>query len=305
VLVGSTWSMGFLVQLARGRGAPADRPRARILLVGVSVLLVATWVNALAALTVGPQAAGTGVPLGLLGLTLALLVLVQRAFFEARARAVASEALLAARVREKEAMLRDLHDGIGSVTTNIRLLAELGRTDETRSARALATIAELSAEGLAELRAFTQTLDDGELTWPHLVSELRRFGGQLIEAHGMTFELSARLDPASPAPGGVVTLALLRIFREALTNVVKHSGARRLDVAVSTAGPRVTLTLQDDGAGDGGGGGLDTGRGVANMRARAQELGGTLTFGERSAHTLEVVLPLPPGQPALEGSARA
>jgi signal transduction histidine kinase len=303
MLASSTWSVGWLVQLARGRGATRDRRRAGVLLVGVSVLLGATWLNALAALAVGPQAAGTGVPLGLLGLTLALVVLVQRAWGDARDRAVASEERLAARVREKEAMLRDLHDGIGSVTTNIRLLAELGRADASRSARALDTIAELSTEGLAELRAFTQTLDDDEVTWPVLVSELRRFGGQLIEAHGMTFELEARLAPDAPPPTGGITLALLRIFREALTNVVKHAAAKRVDVAFTVTASSLTLSLRDDGTGGGAGGGLDTGRGLQNMRARAAELCGQLEFVTQPSRALEVRLPLTP-RPVTPPSAR-
>ncbi|MDX2014046.1 MAG: histidine kinase [Myxococcaceae bacterium] len=292
MLASATWSLGWLVQLARGRGDTADRRRAIVLLVGVSVLLVATWLNALAALALGPQAAGTGVPLGLLGLTLALVVLVQRAWGDARDRAVASEERLAARAKEKEAMLRDLHDGIGSVTTNIRLLAELGRADASRSARALDTIAELSTEGLAELRAFTQTLEDDEVTWPVLVAELRRFGGQVIEAHGMTFELEATVAADASPPTGVVTLALLRIFREAITNVVKHAAAQRVDVSLVVTPGALTLSLRDDGAGGGGGGGLDTGRGLHNMRARATELGGQVEVQAHPSRRLEVRLPL-------------
>lgn len=292
MLVSGSWSLGWLVQLARGRGALADRRRAVVLLVGVSMLLVATWLNALAALALGPQAAGSGVPLGLLGLTLALVVLVQRAWGDARDRALALEERLAARAKEKEAMLRDLHDGIGNVTTNIRLLAELGRADATRSARALDTIAELSTEGLAELRAFTQTLDEGEVTWPVLVAELRRFGGQVIEAHGMTFELEATVAADASAPSGVVTLALLRIFREAITNVVKHAEAQRVDVSLVVTSATLTLSLCDDGVGGGGGGGLDTGRGLHNMRARATELGGQIEVHTQPARRLEVRLPL-------------
>lgn len=292
MLVTSTYSLVFLVRVARGTGEADDVPRARLLLMGVGVLAFALWLNVLSALGVAPQSRGAFVPWGLLALTVTLAILVQRAWSQMRERAVASEALLVARAKEKEAMLRDLHDGIGSVTTNIRLLAELGRKDAARGARALSTIAELSAEGLAELRAFTQTLDDSQVTWPSLVSELRRFGGQLIEAHGKTFELEAQLAEDAPAPDGVVTLALLRVFREALTNIVKHAQATRVGVRVVANPTQVVLELRDDGTGGGTGGGLDTGRGVRNMRARAEELGGSLVVASQQ---LTVSLPLSRG----------
>lgn len=291
MLVTGTASLVFLLRLSLGKGQVDDVPRARLLLAGVAVLAFAMWINVLSALGVAPQSRGSWVPLGLFAMTLTLATLVQRAWTQMRERAVASELQLLARAKEKEAMLRDLHDGIGSVTTNIRLLAELGRKDAARGERALTTIAELSAEGLAELRAFTQTLDDTQLTWPMLVSELRRFGGQLIEAHGKTFELEAQLRPDAPAPNGVVTLALLRVFREALTNVIKHAQATRVDVTVVASAGQVVLELRDDGAGGGGGGGLDTGRGVRNMRARAEELGGSLAVAKQQ---LTLALPLVP-----------
>lgn len=297
MLVTSTFSLGVLVRLAAGRGRADDVATARLLLGGVGVLAFAVWLNVLSALGVAPQSRGAWVPLGLLALTLTFAVLVQRAWSRTKARAAASEALLVAKTKEKEAMLRDLHDGIGSVTTNIRLLAELGRKDAGRGARALATIAELSAEGLAELRAFTQTLDETEVTWPGLVAELRRFGGQLIEAHGKTLELDAQLAAEAPPPNGVVTLALLRVFREALTNIVKHAQATRVAVRVRADASRVVLELSDDGTGGGPGGGLDTGRGVRNMRARAEELGGSLVVVTEPVRRLTVSLPLTGARP--------
>lgn len=291
LLVGtSVLSIVVLVRLATSAGV--DRPRARVLLAGVGLLLVAALVNVFAALGVGPQSRGAGAPLGFLSLTVALAALVQRSWLETRQRVHASEVELLNRAKEKEAMLRDLHDGIGSVTTNIRLLAELGKKDAARGARALSTIAELSAEGLAELRAFTQTLDDTQVTWPVLIAELRRFGGQLIEAHDKAFVLEASVDELAPAPGGVVTLALLRVFREALTNVVKHAQATRVDVRVVVKKDQLEFSLRDDGAGGGAGGGVDTGRGVKNMRARVEELGGALEVVSTPSRQLTLTLPL-------------
>jgi signal transduction histidine kinase len=69
-------------------------------------------------------------------------------------------------VAEKEKILKDLHDGIGGLTSNINLLAELAqKNDDLQAVRnSLATISELSRESLSEIRSFIQSLDAKELS---------------------------------------------------------------------------------------------------------------------------------------------
>jgi signal transduction histidine kinase len=65
---------------------------------------------------------------------------------------------------------------------------------------------------------------------------------------------------------------LMAALREALTNVAKHAQATRVDVLVR-AGDRLELEVRDDGVGCGEPGSA-SGRGIANLAARAQALGG-------------------------------
>lgn len=289
--VTSTVTAAVLLGWALGRGEAIDTPKARILVTGIGLLFVAIWLNVIAATGLG--GASNWVPVGMLGLTLAMATLAQRSWREAHERALSSERALNQRAIEKEALLRDLHDGIGTTTTNIRILAELGQRDEQRARASLATIAELSSEGIAELRTFIRSLDEDAVDWPSLSSELRRFGGQLIESHGMQFQLEAELADGAPQPSGAVTLALLRIFREALTNVVKHAGATAVRARLVVGAKRLTLEVSDDGEGASASTvGLDTGRGLHNMRARAEELGGHFQFERSQGARVAVDLPL-------------
>ncbi|MFT3713316.1 MAG: histidine kinase [Archangium sp.] len=289
--VTSTASTVVMIRWSVGKGEASDVPKARILLAGVAFLFIAVWLNVIT--STGLAGSANWVPVGMLGLTLAMATLAQRSWRESRERALNSERALNQRAMEKEAMLRDLHDGIGSVTTNIRMLAELGQRDEKRAVQSLATIAELSSEGISELRTFIQSLDENQVDWPSLSAELRRFGGQLIESQGMQFQLDAELAPSAPPPSGAVTLALLRIFREALTNVVKHAGAKEVRVRLQVNAKDLTLEVRDDGeAASSSGGGLDTGRGLRNMRARAEELGGQFRFERSQGGRVSIELPL-------------
>jgi signal transduction histidine kinase len=68
---------------------------------------------------------------------------------------------------------------------------------------------------------------------------------------------------------------LLRVAQEALTNVLKHARATRVQVRLRQAGELLQLEVEDDGHGSAA---VPTvsGRGINNMRARARQLGGQL-----------------------------
>ncbi|RYF62484.1 MAG: histidine kinase, partial [Comamonadaceae bacterium] len=71
------------------------------------------------------------------------------------------------------------------------------------------------------------------------------------------------------------SLQLLRIAQEALTNVLKHSGAAKVQVHLRQTGDALELEILDDGRGVAERG-RTPGRGIDNMRARAQQLGAQL-----------------------------
>jgi signal transduction histidine kinase len=97
-------------------------------------------------------------------------------------------------------------------------------------------------------------------------------------------------EAAGPLPAAV-DLSAYRIVQEALTNTLRHSGARRAEVTVWTGPGMLELNIRDDGRGSaagpagatagGPGGGISAGggRGIAGMRERATMLGGTLDAG--------------------------
>jgi signal transduction histidine kinase len=88
-------------------------------------------------------------------------------------------------------------------------------------------------------------------------------------------------------------VAVLRIAQEALVNAVRHAGASRIHVAVRAGGDVVELEVADDGHG------LHAGRtagvGLASMRERAAELGGSCSVGpgRRGGTRVHAVIPRP------------
>ena len=76
-------------------------------------------------------------------------------------------------------------------------------------------------------------------------------------------------------------------LREAITNVVRHSAARRCRVNLVREGRRMRLTVEDDGRG----GTIRAGAGLAGMRERVDRAGGEMTVRNSHGVTLTVRIP--------------
>ena len=144
---------------------------------------------------------------------------------------------------EKEELLRDLHDGIGGITTNISMLAELAKSSDALPdiKKTLSTISELSREGLSEIRNFMNSLDARDMNWQTLLAELRNQGNAMIGPHGMSFDLKSSIEDTDDQPGSLLCLNLFKIYREALTNIIKHARAKTVKAEFSINRSRLRL----------------------------------------------------------------
>jgi signal transduction histidine kinase len=103
-----------------------------------------------------------------------------------------------------------------------------------------------------------------------------------------------------------VCLNVLRIYREALTNALKQLGATRVAVRFAVDPSRLVLVVENDGAAEARGEtGIDAGRGLANLRARATELGGRLDLELGADARLWLEVPLPWKSPDVVSPASA
>ncbi len=200
-------------------------------------------------------------------------------------------------ILEKEKILRDLHDGIGGIMTNIKLLSEIANNLSSlpEMKKALGTVSELSKEGLSEIRSFMKTLDVKDATWQSLTAEFRNYGVNMVEAHGIKFDMKNSIDPAVEDPGTLLSLNLFRIYKEALANIVKHSGAKSVAVNMDVGADRIIFSVIDDGAGLKEGN--SPGRGISNMKSRAAEIGGSLSLSRDGGTVLYLEIPHTPKIP--------
>ena len=193
---------------------------------------------------------------------------------------------------EKEKILMDLHDGIGGITTNISILAELAQKAPSlpEIKNTVSVISRLSKEGISEIRGFMHSLDYTDLNWRTLTAELRNQGTNMVEPHAIAFDLKTSFDETLEPPGSLLWVNLFKIYKEALTNVIKHSRARTVNANLQIGTGKLLLSIEDDGVGLGQ---IKSGRGLSNMRTRAEELGGKITILSDSGTRVLVELPIP------------
>lgn len=186
---------------------------------------------------------------------------------------------------ERQLIMREIHDGLGSKLFTSLSRVERGDMDNAQIADSLrACIADmrLALDALApEDHDFRTAMGDFLFRWQ---AELDAAGVR----PAWTIDMP---DDAAPVPPHT-TLQVLRIAQEALTNVVKHARAGQVQVRLQQHDGTLQLDIEDDGGGIAGPP-SGTGRGLLNMRARAQQLGGHLAVRRDAGGTcVSLCIPL-------------
>jgi signal transduction histidine kinase len=184
--------------------------------------------------------------------------------------------LVQTREEERRRIRNDLHDGLGPQLAGIGLQLDITRSHfATDSSEALVTLARAKSalgEAIDDIRRLVDGLRPPALDEVGLLSALHQ---QITVLDGdgedhMAIDLRGpeRLDRLPAA----VEVAAFRIVTEAVNNAVRHSGARHCTVSLTLRGGLV-VEVRDDGCGMGA---ASPGIGLASMRQRAEELGGSV-----------------------------
>ncbi|MCA1856940.1 sensor histidine kinase [Massilia oculi] len=189
-----------------------------------------------------------------------------------------------ATIAERERISRDLHDLLGHSLSLIALKAELARKlahrDADACAREAADIEASARQALAEVRAaVTGYREKG------LASALASARASLAAADVRLEEKLERVELA-PAAENVLALAL----REAVTNIVRHAGARRCCVSLALEQGLAVLRIADDGQARSEAD-IRHGNGLSGMRERVASVGGRLALRAQAGLELELRVP--------------
>jgi signal transduction histidine kinase len=210
-----------------------------------------------------------------------------------------SSRLTVVQEQERSRIARELHDGIGQVLTAIRFnLDVLVREATIENGQALERVRSMQTiidETLLEIRRMAFELRPAVLDDFGLAAALRLYVDRFSKQTGIAVSLSC--------PDNVgrwqqqIEATVFRVMQEALTNVVKHSGASTVQLRLHKAAESLELMIEDDGRGLGTGSrGFSRGAeglGFVNMRERVAELHGTFNVESPNGSGTRIAVTIP------------
>jgi len=207
---------------------------------------------------------------------------------EQRLKASMEKKQATALLQEKERIMANIHDGLGSHLVSALSLAETSSPNDP-------LISQTISQALDELRIIIDSLDPDEHKLSQMLAAFRHRYDQRMEYLGITicwqFEQLDELDQV----GSETALQLLRILQELMTNIIKHAHADKVTVWMgisdNISSQECWLSVADNGVGFDIGNSL--GRGMGNLKHRAEAIGGIVTFTSQHQGTLaELVFPI-------------
>lgn len=195
--------------------------------------------------------------------------------------------------QERQRLMREMHDGLGSALMSSLVAVERGQMDS-------ANVVQVLRECVDDLKLTIDSLEPVGDDLLLLLATLRyRLEGRL-DAAGVALVWDVSAVPSLPWLNPTLSLHILRIVQEILTNVLKHAHARSIRVAATHDDACISIAVEDDGVGFDVEQAARSGRGLANLRHRAALLGADLKLESRPGAT-RVCLRLPIQPPGTLG----
>jgi signal transduction histidine kinase len=197
---------------------------------------------------------------------------------------------------ERQRLMQDMHDGLGSSLTTALRVVESGRLDD-------AGIAQVLKGCIDDLKLAIDSMEPVQADLLLLLATLRYRLGPRLESTGIRLRWEVQDVPMLDWLDPRISLHILRILQEAFTNIIQHAGAAEIRVATNVDGGEVLVSITDNGCGfsveqaSGKGG-----KGLSNQVRRAQSIGAHIDWSSNGGGTC-LTLRLPIDRPAFGPAA--
>ncbi len=189
---------------------------------------------------------------------------------------------------------QDLHDEIGSTLTSINILSSVS---EQIVKEQPAKVEEMLHQIATQSKTIQQNMSD--IVWSirpenekieNLIIRMREYAAQTLEPLNISLVITADDTLESNKLPIQVRKELLLIYKEAISNICKHSGANNVDIKFQKVNKELKFTIIDNGVWKGN----TSGTGTKSMQNRANAIGGNLTIVNNEMGTqLVTIVPIP------------
>jgi signal transduction histidine kinase len=231
-----------------------------------------------------------------IGITLENVYLLEELREKEEVRGRLLERVISIQEEERERIARELHDETGQILTalmvNVELLKSEPEFQTAGSQERLEEISSLLSRTMEDIHSLSLDLHPKILNELGLVPAIRWYAKNHLERWGIDFNMAA--NNLNHSLSTKEEICLFRVAQEAITNVIRHAHAQRVDIEIGVDAENVYLTVRDDGRGfhlephSGG-----TCLGLKSMEERVSFLGGRMDIRSQVGKGTEVSVNVP------------
>lgn len=215
-----------------------------------------------------------------------------------RQKEIATRAVLEAEEKERQRIAKDLHDGVGQIMSAAKMNLSAFETElsfgSSEQQLKFQRIISLVDESCKEVRSVSHNMMPNALLKSGLAAAIHEFtdkiDDRILKVNLYSEGLEERLDTN-------LETVLYRVIQECVNNVIKHSGAKHLDISLIRDADGISATIEDNGKGfDSSDPAKKEGLGLKNIRTRVEYLKGTVEFNSRPGKGTLVAIHVPSEQ---------
>ncbi len=199
--------------------------------------------------------------------------------------------------KEKERTRQELHDNLINDLTSIRFLseaAELSISKEPEKTRNnIEAIKEIALKNMQGLRDFLWAIDIEGKGMEDFLSHFKTYTSRLFDSLDIDIGFREIYSSRTALLSTHIRFNLFNIYKEAITNIVKHSMAKNVMVDISYNEKAFEMKITDDGKGFNPEKNTDSSFRIKNMKKRAEDIGGILNIITKEGKGTEISLVLP------------
>lgn len=172
----------------------------------------------------------------------------------------------------------DLHDEVGTLLSGLAMQSQILAIEANEENKeVLNEISSMGREAMERMRDTVWAIDSRKDKVENLIDRMRDFAEKNLPIKKMTHEFVNQVEDAKKFIDPERRQNIYLIFKEAITNIIKHSDGSHVMISLSEDRGRLRLMVKDNGSQKPQT--RSDGQGLGNMKMRAQKIGGELTFG--------------------------
>lgn len=179
-----------------------------------------------------------------------------------------------AQQEERNRISADMHDDLGAGMTSIRLYSELakGKVGENRIPE-IDKISSSADELLNKMNAIIWSMSSHNDSLGNMVGYIRSYATDYLENTGIEHNIVIPESLPAIEVNGTIRRNVFLVIKEALQNIIKHSGAKKVDIIMKKEKEGLSLTIHDDGKGIDLSNIRPFSNGLTNMKKRMEDVG--------------------------------